>query len=102
MGVAPSDDFFDPMTWVVSPGLTLCGVEGSLITERNPEGCYAKIPAAIYIDMQMFKIDKPEDCACGLSLDAKNDAPPARCQHQPRVPAPRCRGPLCLVHCVGH
>merc|ERR1712065_93274 len=29
----------------------------------------------IYIDMQMFKIDKPEDCACGLSLDAKNDAP---------------------------
>merc|ERR1711916_199406 len=26
-------------------------------------------------DMQMFKIDKPEDCACGLSLDAKNDAP---------------------------
>merc|ERR1711991_881659 len=38
-------------------------------------GCYAKIPAAIYIDMQMFKIDKPEDCACGISLDAKNDAP---------------------------
>jgi len=63
------------MTWVVSPGLTLCGVEGSLITEKNPEGCYAKIPAAIYIDMQMFKIDKPEDCACGISLDAKNDAP---------------------------
>ncbi|KNC46699.1 uncharacterized protein AMSG_03136 [Thecamonas trahens ATCC 50062] len=63
------------MSWVDSPGLVLCGVEGELVTAENPEGCYAKIPAAIYVDMEMFKIDNPEDCACGVALDVKDDAP---------------------------
>ena len=63
-----TDDLFDPRTFVTTRGIVLCRVPAAEATPSVQEGCYAKLPAAIYVDMEMFKIDNPEDCACGVAV----------------------------------